>query len=148
MAIPVHNLCGHQLLTPARFWGLFWVDVSTETLAVSGFLNIADRLQIPVQTLDKARQGLINMQEPWLLILDNADDPHVHYQRYLPTGSLGVVILTSPNDECHRYATEKYITLDGLSDDKARELLFRAACVPHGENSTLEEGAPVVASLL
>ena len=136
------------MLTPARFWGLFWVDVSSEALAVSGFLDIANRLQIPAQTLDEARQGLANVHEPWLLILDNADDPHVDYQRFLPTGSSGVVILTSRNHECHQYATEKHITLDRLSDDEARELLLRVACVPLDQQQTLEDDAQVVASLL
>ena len=144
---------GPHLLTWARFWGLFWVDVSTEALAVSGFLNIAKRLRIPAQTLDEVRQVLANIYEPWLLILDNADNPHVDYQRYLPTGSSGVVIMTSRNNECHQYATEKHITLNGLSDDEARDLLLRVAVAPRNqhqrlEDQRLENDAGVVASLL
>ena len=137
-----------QLLTTTRFWGVFWVDVSTETLAESGFLDIASRLHIPAQTWEEAQRGLANVSQPWLLVLDNADDPHVDYQRYLPAGALGVVILTSRNKECHQYATEKYIALDGLSDNDAPELLLRAAHVPRDQHQKLEDDAQVVALLL
>lgn len=127
---------------------MFWVDVSTETLAESGFLDIAGRLQIPAKKLEEARQGLANVQQPWLLVLDNADDPKVDYQRYFPAGSRGVVILTSRNEDCHQYATEKAFPLDGLLDDEARELLLGAAGVPYDQRSTLEGDAQVVVSLL
>ena len=136
------------MLTTPRFWGVFWVDVSTETLAESGFLDIASRLQIPAKTLDEARRTLANIKERWLLILDNADDPEVDYQRYIPTGWWRVVMLTSRNEECHRYATEKAVALDGLSDDEAAELLFRAAGTSEDQRSEVEDDARAVVSLL
>ena len=117
-------------------------------MAESGFLSIAGRLQIPAQTFEEARQGLANVQHPWLLVLDNADDPEVDYQRYFPAGSWGVVLLTSRNDDCHRHATEKAFALDGLSDDEARELLLRAAAVSDAERSAVEGDAHMVVSLL
>jgi hypothetical protein len=124
------------------------VDISTAYLAETGFLDIASRLHIQAQTLDDARQGLANIQQPWLLVLDNADDPHINYQSYFPTGLLGVIILTSRNDECHRYTTEKYITLDGLAEAEARELLLRAAYIPCDQYPALRGDAQDVASLL
>jgi tetratricopeptide (TPR) repeat protein len=142
-----HHL-GRHLLTKTSFWGVFWVDVSTETLAESGFLDIAGRLQVPVKTLEEARQALANVKERWLLILDNADDPKVDYQRYFPTGSRGVVMLTSRNDEYCQYATEQVFALDGLSHDEARELLLRAAGVPRNQRLRVEGDAQAVVSLL
>lgn len=56
--------------------------------------------------------------------------------------------LTSRNDERHQYATKKAFTLDGLSDDKAGELLLRAARVPDAQRLTVEGDAQVVVSLL
>jgi hypothetical protein len=131
-----------------RFWGVFWIDVSTAYLAETGFLDIASRLHIPAQTLEDARQGLANINKPWLLVLDNADDPYVDYQYYFPSGPSGVVILTSRNDECHQYATEKYIALDGLAEAEAQRLLLRAAHVPHDQHWALKDDAQKVASLL
>jgi hypothetical protein len=63
-----------------RFWGVFWVDVSTASLAEDGFWDIANRLNVSVQTLEAARQGLANTKHSWLLVLDNADNPEVDYQ--------------------------------------------------------------------
>jgi tetratricopeptide (TPR) repeat protein len=85
-----------------------------------------------------------------MLVLDNADDPRVDYQRYIPTAPSGMVMLTSRNERCKRYATEKYIALDGLSDAEARELLFRATDVPRDQRQTrtLRQDAQVVTSLL
>jgi tetratricopeptide (TPR) repeat protein len=124
------------------------VDVSTTSLAENGFLDIASRLHIPVQTWEDARQGLANQKDPWLLVLDNADNPHINYQQYFPAGPLGVVMLTSRNAECQQYATAKWIDLEGLSDAEARELLLRAARVPRDQHQILQDDAQVVALLL
>jgi tetratricopeptide (TPR) repeat protein len=57
-------------------------------------------------------------------------------------------MLTSRNDECHQYATEKYIALDGLAEAEAQGLLLRAAHVPHDQHWALKDDAQKVASLL
>jgi len=117
-------------------------------LAENGFLDIAKRLRIPVQTWEDARQGLANRKDPWLLVLDNADDPHIDYQQYFPAGPFGVVILTSRNAECRQYATAKWIDLEGLFEAEARELLLQAARVPLGQHEMRKDDAQVVALLL
>ena len=132
----------------SRFWGVFWIDVSTTTLAERSFLDLADKLSIPAQTWEDACLGIANLNHSWLLVLDNADSPDVDYQDYFPGGTLGVVILTSRNDECQRYATAKSITLEGLSDEEARDLLLKAARVPQDQYSAMEEDANLVTNLL
>jgi tetratricopeptide (TPR) repeat protein len=57
-------------------------------------------------------------------------------------------MLTSRNDECHQYATEKYIALDGLAEAEAQGLLLRAAHVAHDQHWALKDDAQKVASLL
>ena len=140
--------CGQHSLTMTSFWGVFWVDVSTEYLAESAFLDIASRLKISAQTWEDGRQGLANVQHPWLLVLDNADDPRVDYQRYIPAGPSGMVILTSRNEQCKRYATQKHILLDGLPDAEARELVFSAADIPGNQRQTLQDDAQAITALL
>jgi tetratricopeptide (TPR) repeat protein len=132
----------------SRFWGVFWVDVSTTGTAERSFLDVAQKLSIPAQTWDDARLCIANLKRPWLLILDNADDPGVDYQDYFPDGALGVVMLTSRNHECQQYATVKSVALKGLSNEEAQELLLKAACVPQDRYSIHEEDAVKVASLL
>ncbi|KAL9001999.1 MAG: hypothetical protein Q9188_005051 [Gyalolechia gomerana] len=131
-----------------NFWGVFWVDVSTTSLAESNFLNIASKLSIPAQSLEEARQGLANIKRSWLLVLDNADDPDVDYQRYFPAGPSGVVILTSRNVECHQLATIRHVKLEGLPEGDARKLLLCAAQEPQEKQHILQVDAQSVAVLL
>ncbi|RMZ89045.1 hypothetical protein DV736_g3719, partial [Chaetothyriales sp. CBS 134916] len=130
------------------FWGVFWIDVSMTSVAEKAFLDLAHKLGRPVQTWDKARLEIANLKYTWLMILDNADDPSVDYHEYIPSGPLGVILLTSRNEDCQLYASTKLITLEGLSDEDARELLLKAARVPPDQHNELEEDAQRVASLL
>jgi hypothetical protein len=127
---------------------VFWVDISTPTLAEEGYLKIATSLGITTQKLDEARQALSNVTHPFLLVLDNADDPEIDYQQFIPDSVSGVVILTSRNDECHQYATAEPITLEGLAIDEAQELLLKAAQVPPDQRAKVQDDARNVASLL
>ncbi|KAL9631987.1 MAG: hypothetical protein Q9204_003984 [Flavoplaca sp. TL-2023a] len=130
------------------FWGVFWVDVSSTSIAKNDFLNIAKKLSIHATSLEEARQGLANVKESWLLVLDNADDPDVDYQCYFPAGLLGVVVMTSRNRECHRYATIPVVKLEGLSESGARELLLNTNGKPREQWNTYQDVAREVATLL
>ncbi|KAL9628781.1 MAG: hypothetical protein Q9204_005667 [Flavoplaca sp. TL-2023a] len=130
------------------FWGVFWVDVSSTTSAKNDFLIIAKKLGIHAESMEEARQGLANVKEPWLLVLDNADDPEIDYQCYFPAGLLGVVMMTSRNRECHRYASTPAVELEGLSESDARELLLHATDVPQQQWHTFQDDAQEVATLL
>ena len=132
----------------SRFWGIFWVDVSDYSRAEAGFLSIAGQLQIPLQKWEDVLQELVNLKKSWLLVLDNADDPNVDYQRYFPTGSSGVVILTTRNDQCRIYAVGGLINLEGLSDIDAQSLLFNVAQVPESQYQRMKNDAQVISKLL
>lgn len=98
--------------------------------------------------MEETRQGLANVKEPWLLVLDNADDPNADYQCYFPAGLLGVVIMTSRNRECRRYASTPAVELEGLPGSDARELLLHATNIPREQWHTFQDDAQEVASLL
>ena len=137
-----------QRLTKSSLWGAFWVDVSNETMAGRGFLDVAHQLGLSTQSWEEARQGLANVKHPWLLVLDNADDPDTDYQQYFPASPWGVVALTSRNEECARYATANHLTLEGLSDKAACELLLNAARIEYIDRSAVLADAQTVAGLL
>ncbi|KIW79021.1 hypothetical protein Z517_08861 [Fonsecaea pedrosoi CBS 271.37] len=130
------------------FWGVFWVEVSTKSSAENGFLDIAKRVNPPAQTWEHGRQGLANVQQPWILVLDNADDPVIDYSEYFPPGPSGVVVLTSRNHEFQQYATARHIDLEGLPVADARELLLKAARLQGDERPNLTADANKVAELL
>lgn len=116
--------------------------------AENGFLNIGERFHSTSQKWEDARQKLANFKEPWLLVLDNADDVSIDYQQFFPSSSFGVVLLASRNAECQHYATAKWINLEALPDAEARLLLLRAARVSHDQHEALTEDAQVVTHLL
>jgi hypothetical protein len=117
-------------LTNNSFWGVFWIDVSSESTAKNDFLTVAKGLESPAENVDMARQALANSRRRWLLVLDNADDVFFDYKRYIPSGVQGAVIVTSRNPQCSQYSTVAVETLDGLDAKHSTQLLLKAARVP------------------
>ena len=111
-------------------------------------MDLAHKLALPPQTWEDACLAIANLKHPWLLVLDNADNPEIDYQPYFPSSPLGVVMLTSRNDECHPYASIRPIVLNGLADEDADRLLLKAARVPQGQHNVALQDARTVASLL
>jgi tetratricopeptide (TPR) repeat protein len=117
-------------LTSNSFWGVFWIDVSSELTAKNNFLTVAKALGSPAENVDGARKALANSKKRWLLVLDNADDVDFDYARYIPSGVQGAVIVTSRNPECSRYDTVAAEALEGLNAEYSTLLLLKAARVP------------------
>jgi tetratricopeptide (TPR) repeat protein len=117
-------------LTTDSFWGVFWIDVSSENTAQDGFLAISRALGHSVQTVQDCLQVLASATRRWLLILDNADDPEFDYASYFPTGNRGAVLLTSRIPECRQYSTVGTESLGSLDMSHSTQLLFKAAQIP------------------
>jgi hypothetical protein len=112
-----------------RFWGVFWVDVSSSSTAKNDFVAIAKALGLSVESIDEARQAFANTKRRWLLVLDNADDPRSDYSAYMPSGAEGAIIMTSRIPDCSRYSTAGHEMLEGLGPEDSTELLLRAASI-------------------
>ena len=85
----------------SSFWGVFWVEVSSPSIAKSNFTSVARLLGSSFDTIDDVLHQLIsNLKTNWLLILDNADDPDFDYQRYFPSGNTETIIMTSRVADC------------------------------------------------
>lgn len=110
-----------------RFWGVFWVDVSSHSTAQNGFAAIARMLQCPTETTSESIRLLANATKRWLLVLDNADDPLFDYALYLPPGDRGSVVMTSRSPECTKYSTVEAESLEGLGLADSTQLLLKAA---------------------
>ena len=92
--------------------------------------------------------GIANLSHPWLLILDNADDPEVDYRDYFPDSRHGVVAMTSRNQGCEQYATDQSVALPGLDTSEAQDLLLKAAQILPRDHSRYNNDAQTVAALL
>ncbi|EGE09000.1 TPR repeat protein [Trichophyton equinum CBS 127.97] len=109
------------------FWGIFWVDVSSESIVHDGFIKIATELKSAVETIDDVRRLLSNEERDWLLILDNADDPDCDYSDYFPPGTRGAILLISRNDECDQLNTVGAKSLGNLGPADCLSLFYRVA---------------------
>ncbi|KAI1089379.1 P-loop containing nucleoside triphosphate hydrolase protein [Rostrohypoxylon terebratum] len=112
-----------------RFWGVFWVDVSSNSTAKSGFFGIAKMIGSTETGIDETRHLLSNIdpKHPWLLVLDNADDPQVDYRQYCPSGTRGTVLITSRNPECQNFETVGCEDIGSLDKEDCINLLLKAA---------------------
>ncbi|PNP48570.1 hypothetical protein THARTR1_10309 [Trichoderma harzianum] len=128
-----------------QFWGVFWVDVATAATAARGFAMIAHALRTESTDVDDVRHLLANWpaDEPWLLILDNADDSSINYADYIPSGERGTVLMSSRLPECAVYKTLGHIELGNLSKEHCIELLLNSMSVP--EPLRAESAAPAEA---
>ena len=115
------------LLIIHSFWGVFWVDVSNESAAAAGFLEISNILGSPSEDIDHTRYLLSNEKHDWLLILDNANDHERDYEHYFPSGTRGAILMTSRVPEYSCYSTVGFEHLGSLSPDDCVTLLLRAA---------------------
>ncbi|KAG8631480.1 hypothetical protein KVT40_000620 [Elsinoe batatas] len=133
-----------------RFWAVFWVDVSSKEQAKTAFLDIAQRLKIIAQTASEVKRALENLRQPWLLVLDNADDVDFDYSEFLPSGRQGYILMTSRIAECSKYATSTGLheELSELGKDDAKRLLLKAARADLNHRQAEDDEARQICELL
>lgn len=78
-------------------------------------------------------QWLSRCEHPWLLIIDNADDPYLDISQYFPPGNRGTVLLTTRNRECKVHATIGSFEFDRMPRDDAITLLLKYAAIESSE---------------
>ena len=107
---------------------MFWVDASSVENAERAFSDIG-RLGGLGETCGAGIYWLTSLEMPWLLIIDNADDPSVDYSRFFPPGERGNILVTSRNPDCRIHATIGYHEFKDMKHEEAITLFLRAADV-------------------
>ena len=97
--------------------------------------------------MDDFKRYLTNSLEPWLLILDNADDPSLDISQYFPVGNRGSIIVTSRNPECRCHATVGSRELREMESDEAINLLLRSGDLPSEDQDLRLLALPIVQTL-
>jgi len=111
------------------FWGVFWVDGSSPSRLKQTFSQNVSKIGKVDLNENAALHWLSNLSFPWLLIIDNADDPDLKLANYFPRGNRGHVLVTTrdPGKKAYGTAGEKYFEFQGLSTSDASSLLLKAA---------------------
>ncbi|KAM5459934.1 hypothetical protein McanCB49686_000970 [Microsporum canis] len=110
------------------FWGVFWIDASSHERIRQTYAEIGKFGKVEPNH-SAAMHWLSNLEERWLLIIDNADDPHIDLHEYFPKGDRGCIIVTTRNPAHKVYGNIQpgFFEFQGMEDDDARALLLRAA---------------------
>ena len=97
--------------------------------------------------MEDFKRCLVNSPEPWLLILDNADDPLLNISKFFPVGIRGTIIITSRNPECRCHATVGSAELHEMESDDAITLLLKCAELSVDDDNLRGHAKPIVHSL-
>jgi hypothetical protein len=119
-------------LAPSSFSEVFLIDTSSTDTIDSGLKNVAVSKDIGYTSQD-ALQWLISKPDEWLLFFDNADNPRINLNTYLPLCNHGNILITSRNPGLRVYAGS-HCHVSDMEESDAVELLLKSAA----EDSTQE----------
>lgn len=93
---------------------------------------------------------LSNLEHHWLLIIDNADDPRIPLEKYLPKGNRGNILVTTrnPAHKVHGNVGPGFLEFHGLNFREANDLLLKAANQPTPWDSMSETSASSITKAL
>ena len=90
------------------------------------------------------KQWLSTIQQHWLLIIDNADDPNMDISTIFPVGNRGSILVTTRNPQCRIHATVGSHELQEMGQEEAVELFLRAADVEDTSSILIQEARTIV----
>ncbi|KAI4164739.1 MAG: hypothetical protein LQ342_001714 [Letrouitia transgressa] len=141
--------CKYAEINQRHFWGVFWVDASSDENAQHSFRTIANVGGVD-PNIKSATSWLSSLTYPWLLVLDNADNPDIPIDRYLPGGERGHILVTTRNPSLKKYGTigGGSCQFERLEDEDAERLLLKAAEEPTPWKETAMKLAASIAKSL
>ncbi|CEL59569.1 Calcium-independent phospholipase A2-gamma OS=Homo sapiens GN=PNPLA8 PE=1 SV=1 [Rhizoctonia solani AG-1 IB] len=122
-----------------------YADASTRESIETALRDVAIAKDIG-DTYQSTLQWLESHREPWLLVLDNADDPSLPIRDYMPGGDHGSVIITTRLSGMVSLArgTDSNCSISSMDPDDALMLLLKCARrqdreLPHKELADAKE---------
>ncbi len=114
----------------AEYEFIFWVKADSEDSIVSGYVDIAKLLNLPVKN-DSDQNNIVSAvlnwfrtHENWLLVLDNADDTSF-VKNYLPPDPKGHILLTSRAQVFDALEITRLVEMEEMSPDEAKSFLLK-----------------------
>ncbi|KAL8784073.1 MAG: hypothetical protein Q9213_004200 [Squamulea squamosa] len=110
----------------SSFWGVFWIDATSNETAQHSFKEVSHIGGVDPNT-KAAMNWLAGLPYPWLLIIDNADDPNMHVEDYFPRGERGHILVTTRRPTLKHLGNvgEGFSELEKLDEVEARDLLLK-----------------------
>lgn len=140
-----------RLILGASFWGVFWIDASSSDHAKQSFSTIARMGKVePNERAAKNWLSSLGKEQPWLLVIDNADDLSFPVEELFPDGAYGVILITTRNPILKTYGTAgpRYYNFVEHGETESIELLLRAADEPWPWSQSTIEAAKKICKTL
>ena len=114
------------------FLHVFWVDASSEEniiMSLRGISSIPAAKACLDDSVESVLQWMSGIQEEWLIVFDNADNPPVYVvEKFIPPGNRGNILITSRNPSMGRIVSfENIIEIDEMEEADAITLLLKAS---------------------
>ena len=119
--------------TDLSFWGVFWIDASSSEHAKQSFSTIARIGKVePNERAAKHWLSSLNEGQPWLLIIDNADDLDIPVESLFPDRNNSIILITTRNPtlKVHGNTSPRYYHFVEHDKTASAELLLKAADEP------------------
>ncbi|KAJ7840633.1 hypothetical protein B0H13DRAFT_2210249 [Mycena leptocephala] len=114
-----------KFINASLFADIFFLDASTIATIDTGLKSIATSKNTGSSSQD-ALKWLATNQEDWLLFYDNADDPKIDLNRFIPQCNHGNIIITTRNPALRSYAGAHFAVSD-MEETDAVALLLKSA---------------------
>ena len=121
----------------SEYWGVFWIDASTRSNAESGYASIGLDAGKGA-TFSAGKYWLSRRKMPWLLVLDNADDPELEIADFFPAGTTGHILISTRNPNVIDHANAGSFRFRGMDPEEGVELLLKSA-YPKGQPEGQEQ---------
>ncbi|KAJ7930466.1 hypothetical protein B0H13DRAFT_1579059, partial [Mycena leptocephala] len=116
---------GLKFISDSHFTNNFFLDASTTETIETGLKNIASVKNVGDYS-QNALRWLANKEEDWLVFYDNADDPKLNLNSFLPQCTHGNIIITTRNPGLCVYTGANSVVSD-MEETDAAELLLKSA---------------------
>jgi tetratricopeptide (TPR) repeat protein len=109
---------------------VFTVHASSSDTIKKDFARIGKKYGELEETESAGRHWLEGLNEKWLLIIDNADDPTRNLRDLFPGGDSGHILITTRNPNFRREGSAGSLELQGMEEHEALQVLLRRAEIP------------------
>jgi tetratricopeptide (TPR) repeat protein len=99
-------------------------------------------------TQSAGKHWLSQLEQPWLLIVNNADDPNLELSNLFPEGERGHILVTTRNPDFRIHGTVGSAEFDGLQEREALLLLLKAADIRSPWDASTEDSGNQITNTL
>ncbi|KAG8771563.1 hypothetical protein FRC16_005900, partial [Serendipita sp. 398] len=123
--------------------GTFWIEQNKDKFSRIVVVDASNQQQIEADLETAIRSigpqfskatwkdavAYLSDEKGWLLFLDNADQPGLRLDEYLPNSIHGAILVTTRNRDCILYAPDSHIQVEKMTEKEAVDLLHKVANV-------------------